>query len=329
MTDPILIDAGKSDAGWSFWGPAFQCDQKWFLINVLGLKFGSTEALTIGSMGHTGIAHHYARTEAARKGLDFEGQWIEDPDFFLDPEEAIREWARRREREGVEAECYIHIAFDLLRRYRQREPYVSDTVIAVERQEKLTLGYNADGDYGLWIDEYLDEPHLLECPGLEEPVAGITTLQHGQPIIVTKRFDGVMRHRADGLDYIWDHKVTAGGIGKTRAMQYAMDGQFAVNRIIGRQLYGDRFGGVVLNLVQRRDPWGVSRQFVPDTPYRDAQFARQLHAKAYSLANQLVAHRKGDQLPGDWEMTQNEVVCYHRYGKCGAFELCQYGPKEA
>jgi len=66
---------------------------------------------------------------------------------------------------------------------------------------------------------------------------------------------------------------------------------------------------------------------VPATPWRDAQLARQVYSKAHSLANQLVNHKRQYVTEGDWQMAQNELVCYHRYGKCGAFELCQYGPE--
>ena len=326
MTTPMLIDTGRSTTGWSFWGPAFTCDRLWFIINVKQQQFMNAEALTMGSMGHTILAHYYAQLGCTQGGFEYEGEHVTDPDYFLPPEEAVREWVRRRELEGVDAHPYIGTTLDLFRRYLQKEPFVSDQVVAVEHQAKLTLGLNHEGVFGLWIDKNLSEPRLLDCPGLEEPVPGVPGLQHDKPIEVTKRFDLVMKHSSDGRTYIWDHKVTGGSVSKTRAEQYSMDGQFAVNRIMGQQLYED-FGGVILNLVQRRSPWTVSRQHVPGTPWRDAQLARQIYSKAHSLANQLVNHKREYITEGDWRMAQNEQVCYHRYGKCGAFELCQYGPE--
>ncbi|MDF1699586.1 MAG: hypothetical protein P1V36_00305 [Planctomycetota bacterium] len=324
MSEPILIDTGKSRTGWSFWGPAFTCDQLWKFIQVDQVKFGSADALTQGSMGHTLLAHYLVRTEAQRGGIEYEGEWIEDPDYFLDPEEAVREWARRREAEGVEAACFIGNTLTLFTEYRRREPVIRDRVHAVETLAKLTLGYDKLGRFGLWIDEKLKDPLVLDCPALGDGHPNVPALKHGHPIEVTKRFDAVMDHRNDGRRYIHDHKITAGGVGKSRAEQYSMDGQFAVNRIAGRQMYGDAFGGVVLNLVQRRSPWTVSKQFVPPTPARDAAFAGQIYRKAHDLANLLV-HEIDDPKAAIWPMTQNELVCYHRYGKCGAFERCQYG----
>ena len=324
---PILINTGRSTSGWSFWGPAFSCDFLWYLINVQGEQFISADALTQGSMGHTILAHYYARLGCEQGGFMYEGEMVTDPDHFLSPEEGLRAWVAEEERGGREAAHFLASTLDVFRRYRQREPYVSDRVVGVEMEIKLTLGRNQRGEFGLWLDDLLDEPELLDCPGLEEPVAGVPALQHGKPIVVTKRFDLVMNHSQDQRTYITDHKITGGSVSKTRAQQYAMDGQFAVNRIAGRQLYGDNFGGVVLNLVQRREPFAVSRQHVPATPWRDAQFPRQIYVKANLLAQQLVLHRTGQSGPGDWEMTQSELACYHRYGKCGAFDICQYGPE--
>ena len=59
--NPILINTGRSTSGWSFWGPAFSCDFLWFLINVKGKQFIGADPLTQGSMGHTILAHYYAR----------------------------------------------------------------------------------------------------------------------------------------------------------------------------------------------------------------------------------------------------------------------------
>jgi hypothetical protein len=327
MSDPILIDTGRSPTGWSFFGPAFACDQKWFIINVLQQQLIKADPLTMGSMGHTVLAHHYARAACGQGGFMYEGEWVADPDHFLEPEAALREWVRRREREGVEAACFLGIILELYRRYLQREPYIYDRIIGVEMLTKLTLGHSHEGAFGLWIDKNLATPTLVDCPELPKPHPNVPSIYHGARIEVTKRWDACLQHRQDGKEYVWDHKVTAGGIGKSRAEQYAMDGQFAVNRIAGRQLL-ENYGGVVLNLVQRRDPWGVSRQFVPATPYRDEHLPRQIFKKVHALADMLAHTVEGRATQADWEMTQSELLCWHRYGKCGAFDRCRYGSPE-
>ena len=324
MTEPILIDTGRSPTGWSFWGPSFTCDRLWYLTNVLQKQFISAAPLIQGSMGHTILAHYYARTACRQGGLDYEGEHVTDPDFFLDPEEAAREWVRKAEREGTDGNPFLANTFIVFRKYRQREPQVRDHVVGVESLAKLTVGANHAGDFGLWTDDNLDTPMLIDCPELPEPHPNVPSLYHGAPIVMTKRFDLVMEHKQDGRTYIWDHKVTGAGVGKSRATQYSMDGQFAVNRIAGRQMW-ENFGGVVLNLVQRRDPFTVSRQFVPPTPWRDDQLARQVYKKAHALSSLLASTMAGQAGEGDWEMAQSELVCHHRYGQCGAYSLCAYG----
>tara|TARA_R110000822_G_scaffold44134_1_gene118627 strand:+ start:617 stop:1591 length:975 start_codon:yes stop_codon:yes gene_type:complete len=324
MTEPILIDTGRSPTGWSFWGSSFYCDQLWFITNVLQKQLIAADPLIQGSMGHTLLAHYYARVACKQGGLMYEGQEVTDPDYFLTPEQAVREWVRRRQHEGTEGAHFIANTLEVFRQYKLREPFVYDRVIGVEMLTKLTLGYNFDGDFGLWTDDNLRDPTLIDCPELPVPHPNVPAIYHGARIEMTKRWDLAMEHKQDGRQYVWDHKITGAGIGKTRAEQYAMDGQFAVNRLAGQQLLKN-FGGVVLNLVQRRDPYGVSRQFVPATPFRDEQLPRQIFKKAHALAEMLAHTIKGDMGQGDWEMAQSELACYHRYGKCGAFDMCRFG----
>jgi len=324
--DPIFINTGRSPAGWSFWGPAFSCDQLWFIKTVLGREFVNADALTQGTMGHIILGHHYARLGAAQpEGFVFEGKTYTDPEDFMDPEDALRRWVREIEKEnGTDASPFIHNTLTLYRNYRVREPFFADRILGVEMLAKLTLGYDKEGNFGLWTDTNLETPTLLDCPGLEVPHPNVPQLQHGQPIIVTKRLDLIVRSSRNGQVYIDDHKVTGGSVGPTVAEKYAMDGQFSVNDWVGRQTW-DNYGGVRLNLVQRRDPWSVSKQNVPPAPYRNRNFPRQLFRKAHHLAEMLVGTMSGELTQADWEQTQTDLLCYHRFGKCGAFDQCRLG----
>lgn len=322
MIEPIFINAGRSDQGWSFWGPSFACDQLWFLLTVEQRQFIGADALVQGSMGHVALAHHYARLAAGNGGLFHEGEFINDPERFLHPHEAVERWAREAEGRGEDALCFVANTKQLLHQYTVREPYFNEKVIGVEMSGKLTIGYNHDGVFGLWIDDNLAVPLLLDCPDLEEPHPNVPQLQHRKPIVITKRMDLVVQAAHNGMVYIWDHKVTGGSVGKTVAEKYAMDGQFAVNRILGQQLWED-FGGVVLNLVQRRDPWAVGRHYIEESPRRDRMFAYHLWEKALHLADKLAIHKTGRINRDHWAMTQTDLLCYHRFGKCGAYDLCR------
>ena len=324
MPDPILINASRSDVGWSFWGPVFTCDQLAYRTHIEKRQFFGSDALTQGSMGHLVLAHYYARVACEQGGLEYEGQFYDDPDAFHDPETALRLWVDEAQARGEDAAPFIHNTLQLLKQYRIKEPHVADRVLWVERQGKMTLGFNAAGAFGLWTDDNLVAAAPLDCPELEVAHPAIPWLKHGAPICITKRLDLAVRARRDNKEYIWDHKVTGGSVGASVIEKYSMDGQFAVNTLLGEQLWNN-FGGVALNLVQRRDPWGVNRGFVLPTPHRDRQFARHLWTKAHHLARNVASLVTGETTGEDWVMTQNDLTCYHRFGKCGAFDLCRYG----
>jgi len=328
MTDPIYIDTGRSVSGWSFWGPLFACDQLWFIKNIAPPppNPGMLEARTQGSMGHILLGHHYARLGAAQPGgFVFEGQTHTDPEDFLDPVEAVRRWAREADRRGEDASPFIANTIELYRQYRIREPYFPDRVVGVEQLARLTLGTNKDGEFGLWVDENLDEPTLLDCPALFEAHPAAPLLKHGEPIHVTKRLDLIAESGQNGKIYIDDHKVTGGSVSKSVVDKYAMDGQFSVNDWVGRQTWGEQYGGVRLNLVQRRDPWQVRKQVVPAAPRRNKLFPRHLYYKAHHLAEMLAGTVSGDLGQDDWQMTQTDLLCYHRFGRCDGFDICRFG----
>lgn len=324
--EPIFINTGRSNAGWSFWGPAFACDQMFYVKRVLGLEFGSADPLVQGTMGHIILGHHYARLACTQPGgFVFEGETYTDPDAFMEPEAAMRRWVQEEEvKNGTDGHPFIHNTLVMYRNYRVREPHFPDRILGVEMLAHLTLGYNDQKQLGLWTEENLGEAVLLDCPDLVKSHPNVPQLQHGKPIVVTKRLDLVVQSSRNGTVYIDDHKITGGGTGPSIAQKYAMDGQFSVNDWVGRQTWDD-FGGVRLNLVQRRDPWSVSKQFVPPAPRRNRAFPRQLFTKAHHLAQLLADTLAGKLDEDDWEMTQTDLLCYHRFGKCDAWDRCRIG----
>ena len=84
-----LIDAGMSSSGWSRIGTYMKCPQLFAYQRRMGLELISAAALTRGSMGHVIQAHQHAIWGAEQGGVWFDDEWIEDPDVFLPPEEAL------------------------------------------------------------------------------------------------------------------------------------------------------------------------------------------------------------------------------------------------
>ena len=322
----ILIDAGRSAYGWSFWGPSFKCMQLFYQQTVLNNPTTQIpkDPLTKGSMGHVWCAHYFARTAAAtKKGIWYSGRIIRDPDEFYEPDEAVEAWLDR----NPEANGYPHLEGILAAcsDYRRKNPPSQlPEVVAIEAQVVLALGYK-DGLFGLWLDEDLEgnkpgdgqvEYATLDCPELVVPHRNVPFLKHGEPIRISKRFDAVVR--INRINYIDDHKFTSVKPYPNRAHQYRMDGQFAVNTIAGRQLWPRRFGGVRLRFIMNRPPYNSKVFMVEPAQKRDAAFAKSLYRKAHEVAGLL----RTDKVGSDWPMAMSDLVCWHRYGKCSAFNVC-------
>jgi len=210
------------------------------------------------------------------------------------------------------------------RRYCADFPTPPGRILAVEHPVTLVFGMKHETGsppvWGLWLvdgQDYLDwrpgarfpwapkkdvviDPTLLDLPGHPK---------HGRPVRITKRMDLAVQE-PDGRRWLWDHKFVFDA-SKYRERSYRMDGQFAVNRLIGAQWFGDRFGGVRLNLIQSDAPFKHARPDVKETPYRDGRFAHHLWYKRMERYKYELTLD-----PWDWPMTQEEQVCVGRYGAC-------------
>lgn len=322
----LLIDAGPSLRGWSYYGDFFRCRHLWALKRLAHVP-ENADPLTRGSMGHVGLAHHFARGMAKQRGTD--------PDMYYTPEGAVEEWCARHP-EGIP---HFSRVIEVTRRYIARHPEMPGTIVGVEHQVVAVLGTHASRGWGLWVigtegaasvdfglswrpdqprpravlDGAEVEPTLLVMPGHRD---------HGAPILLTRRIDLSVADRA-GIVMAWDHKVVAQAPSKDRAKKYSMDGQFAVTRIMASQMF-PRFAGAKLNLVQSQEPWNIGLLPVPPTPWRDGRFAVDLYRAAHEIA-QL---ERDEPNPHNWPMAQHELVCAPRYGDhglCPMYDACAFG----
>ena len=324
MTQKILIDAGRSSRGWSRIGSFFRCPQLFAYQNRLDMQLIPAGALTRGSMGHVLQAHQHAIWGArSPEGVWVDETWYDNPDTFLQPEEAVEEWCNANG--GHE---YLERMIETFHRYMAQHPESPGNVIAVEYPITAVLG-DKGITWGLWVvhpeDQHFNRraasvkawdgdiirPSVLNCPGHPDS---------GSAIVLTRRLDMVIKDRA-GRIFIWDHKHQARVESGRSVDGYAIDGGFAAFRIMGKQLYGSEFGGVALNLIQTQEPWKVARPMVPPTPHRDHHFADMLWRAEHTLA------RLDLELPGywDWPKVQHETTCIGRYGACAAIKMCFYG----
>lgn len=328
MPEKMLIDAGKSSRGWSRIGNFAKCPQLFaYLCRSEGLADDNgvspdiappAEALAKGSIGHTLQAHLHAIWGAAQpQGVIADETLYTDPGVFMGPEDAAQAWCDKYGHQELLSQM-----IKVFHAYLAKFPEPPGDVIAVEAPVTAVLG-ELRGEWGLWVGEERDG----EWRSLDGAYIEVTPLhmpdhrEHGRPITLTRRIDLVTRDKS-GRYYIWDHKHQASVNAKSSATAYAIDGGFAAFRIMGKQLYGEAFGGLTLNLISSTQPGVVAREQVPSTPHRDAHFAKWLW-----WAEHQIAQLDMTVSPWEWPKAQNELSCYGRYGPCAGLSLCSLGPR--
>lgn len=135
----------------------------------------------------------------------------------------------------------------------------------------------------------------------------------GAPL--TARVDLIFETRGDQRVYCVDHKTT-GSASNRHAEMYAPTGQFSTLRWIGQELWGDRFGGVILNLIQT-DPIKFLRPTLPAMPAHTRNFPttiQQTYSRILALAG---------QPPEAYPRHPSEHTCWTRYGRCDHYEKCE------
>jgi len=162
-----------------------------------------------------------------------------------------------------------------------------------------------------WVDEKIE---VLEVERLAY------TMINGAAF--TGRFDLVYRDRR-GKVWVCDHKTT-GRIQPSQKKFYSISGQLAGYAYLGRQLYGQDFGGMQLNMVQHTAPCKFMRIPLPPAPNLIARFP-QIVNDAETRIREL---RESGRTPDNWPMAANELTCYSRYGACNYLDRCRWGEKK-
>lgn len=137
----------------------------------------------------------------------------------------------------------------------------------------------------------------------------------------TRSVDLMVSER-DGKIYWYDHKFV-GRLTKWTLNRYALDGQFLDYQIMGRHLYGERWGGAKINIVvwPKNGTVELHRDLIGAAP----------QAVAARLEN---VRRVRDQIgflegmgvdPWKYPKRLNESVCQGPFGACAGQSLCRFG----
>lgn len=349
----ILIDAGMSAAGWSYWAAPFTCDMLHAFRQLIPSRgSGSTDAQTRGSMVHVGLAHLHARWGARQPGGVLVGTAdgpirVESPDELYEPEEAVATWVSKY---GA-GEDEMPRTIEALRRYAARNPEPPRGLIfAIEYPMRGVLGMKA-GRFGLWAVSEVDiptkDPNVVICLGIRDGARVTPCIPPGWPkqtVEITRRADLIMVDSSGEVDVV-DHKSAARAM-KARAIdEYGMEGGWAAMRILTRQTFdGVRYeasgggarlgltmtyrGKLTLNMIETLEPWSLVKAPLPGCPWADGQFADDLWRTAARLGQHLA--EKLD--PWRYPKVRSHTVCFAHYDRgdgrrvCPYLERCQRGP---
>jgi len=151
----------------------------------------------------------------------------------------------------------------------------------------------------------------FDIVSVEELVA---TMVGGYPL--TARWDLVVRDRS-GKFWIYDHKGTA-SIDAKSTSRYDLSLQFLAMQWMGREKWGEFFGGVRVNLVgfQRE---GFTRVSPAPAPWALAHFPQTVQDA------EAIIERNALRDPWEWPKAFSEQVCMTAYGPCPAVTLCEWG----
>tara|TARA_R110000737_G_scaffold57417_3_gene82709 strand:+ start:195 stop:938 length:744 start_codon:yes stop_codon:yes gene_type:complete len=139
--------------------------------------------------------------------------------------------------------------------------------------------------------------------------------------LYTQRADLIVEDKA-GKVWIVDHK-TAFRIASKTLSPHILDGQMLGYQMFGRARFGKDFGGVVINRITTRAPFKFDRSLLEPAPHALSTFVSNICDIEGMIENYK------DRPPMDWPGVFSNMICSHKYGKCDAFEQCQWGINEA
>lgn len=284
-SERILLDTGPSTHSWRRLEDFLHCPQLFAYKHLLKLDLGSREPLVRGSIGHAGLAHHYARLRAHQRG--------EDVERYYSPAEAMMRVADRLSADGK----LLKLALAAVQSYAAAHTQELETleILKVEEQVAATIRWPS---------------HLLAA----NPARAEAALR------ITQRQDLVYRERATRKIFICDHKFVGHIEAKTLG-RYIPSGQFLLMQWFGHAMYGDAFGGAVVNVVSIEDPPAMRRESIGPAPNLLGRLP-QILCDGEEQIQRLAAEGRD---PMEYPAAISETACWTPYGRCDGWDLCRFG----
>ena len=287
-----LIDPGPSRRGWHRLQNALKCPRlaAWSARDREAQSESCPSAPLIkGSLMHIGLAHHYQiKKDApiAKKALESAGVYVPKSHLPHEPHDAIAALAE---------------AQPLTQRHEWKKH--------VPEVQKVLAYYLLHWRSESWVPRAIE--HELE-----------TTIKDGdKEHLYTQRVDAIFQHPMTGKHWFFDHKTTF-RIQDSTTKRYTLSGQFLGYNMLGKRIFKERYGGVMLNMIgwgdKKKGPQ-FERIVVPYSPFSQKRFIKTLlHAE------HILEEHEGRE-PSEWPGAHHETVCWGTYGPCKYFDRCQHG----
>lgn len=290
MTSPILLDGGPSTRGWHQIEAALRCPQLWayqYKDRVIGpdgkpeRPTAPADALIRGTLVHVGAAHLFGTKAIQEGGLTWQGRRLTSVNEIYHPHDALRAMALDQ---GQWAEEWVkHLP-------------TATAMIDALYHEAIPLYYRA---------------HVVAIEQEMRSTIG------GE--LYTQRADLIVED-ADGGVWIDDVKTSARA-GAGAALKFALSGQMLGYRWFGDNLWGSRFRGVRVILVQSTPPHKVERVTVPAAPFAAMHFERSVEWANETIRRCAAMGLKANAYP----KVLSEQGCITPYGRCSYFDACRFG----
>ena len=206
--DMKLVDAGPSERGWHQFEQANRC-MRWWAFNHVPptIAFPMSAPLVRGSLFHLGLAHHYISAKTDTSGYN-----------YYEPSDAIAVYANEQAKStGSTSEANLWLEH-------------------IEPVQKAVAAYQLYYSSCDWKTLEVERELRAYIPRLEPDT---------EPFLYTQRADLIAEDSGGGV-WIVDHK-TCYRIDSKTLRQHILSGQFLGYHVLGRQKYGRRFRGVIIN----------------------------------------------------------------------------------
>ncbi len=210
MSTGVLIDAGKSRKGFSYYGSYRQCAYKFRLAREFTEP--SSPPLLIGTLGHLVQAHYHARNGIAALGECLvNGKSYTDENHFMRPLDALDAFCSMND----EYQPHYDLVREAFSEYARNPPRSLATPIEVETELVGAVG-RKKGVFGYWLlrEDVWDEldadcgKTLPAADGSSIEVTKIGVRGHPKethPIYLSRRLDLVTQNSMKDVTVI-DHK---------------------------------------------------------------------------------------------------------------------------